>query len=175
MGRNTTIIFTPFNTYMVKQANRTRNPTLLFWGGRWSHVPPCSFLFRQNNISTQSESAQPDVWFTALFVVCEMDFVCCELSREGGNYIKRIILLNQWLYLRRPMYLWRSFFARLRREECVFHNLKILWQTEMIYVGRIIMKLWRHILRNTITCRIKERLRIVNWWTGGNITGGASG
>lgn len=159
---------------MVKQANRTRNPTLLFWGALVT-CPTMLLPLQTKQHLNAVKIGSTRCMFTALFAVCGLDFVCCELSREGGNYKKRIILLHQWLYLWRPMYLWRSFFARLRREECVFHNLKILWQTEMIYVGRIIMKLWRHILRNIITCRIKERLRIANWWTGGNITGDASG
>ena len=44
MGRNTTIIFIPFNTYMVKQAYRTRNPTLLFGGvgHMFRHAPSFS-------------------------------------------------------------------------------------------------------------------------------------
>ena len=54
MGRNTTIIFIPFNTYMVKQAYRTRNPTLLFGGvGHMSRHAPS---FSDNTTSQRSQN-----------------------------------------------------------------------------------------------------------------------
>ena len=75
MGRNTTIIFIPFNTYMVKQAYRTRNPTLLFWGALVTCLAMLLPLQTKQHLNA-IKIGSTRCMFTALFAVCELDFVC---------------------------------------------------------------------------------------------------